>query len=330
MILVKTPFRVSLFGGGTDFPDYYKKYNGTVIGGTINKYSYILLKNLPNNFEHKHRFAWSINEDIYDTKKIKHPVVKAIFKKYKIHNGIEIHYLSDMPSKSGLGSSSSFVVGITNAINSYLQKKLSKKSLLRESVHLEKKILKEKTGMQDLVWATYGGLKQINFSKNKINPISLNIDNKKIKKLENNLFLFNSMISRYSESIENSKLTNLKHRLEIYDNLKTYVYECKNLLLNQSLESIDDIGKLLNEYWIQKKQLSNSVTSFKINEIYDEAMKAGALGGKLIGAGGGGYFLFYCKKKNQKKLIQRLNKLNYSKFSFSKSGSSIIYSNKKV
>lgn len=325
MILVKTPFRVSLFGGGTDFPEYYNKYGGSVIGGTINKYSYILLKNLPNNFEHKHRFAWAINEDIYDTSKIKHPVVKGLFKKYDIKDGIEIHHFSDMPSKSGLGSSSSFVVGITNAVNYYKRNKLSKKKLLNESIDLEKNILKEKTGMQDLVWATYGGIRKIDFSKNKIKVNNLNLNENNIKKLENNLILFNTMISRYSENIESSKIVNLDKNLEIYDNLKSYVIESKKLLCSKNLNSIDNIGHLLNEYWMQKKQLSNSVTNFSINEIYNEAISCGALGGKLLGAGGGGYFLFYCKKKNQKKLIKRFKNLKFCNFAFSEYGSSIIF-----
>jgi len=327
MILVKTPFRVSLFGGGTDFPKYYNKHGGTVIGGTIDKYSYILLKNLPNNFEHKHRFAWAINEDINDTKKIKHPVVRAIFKKYKIKDGIEIHHFSDMPSRSGLGSSSSFVVGITNAFNVYMKKKLSHKGLLDESIHLEKKILKEKTGMQDLVWATYGGFKQINFAKNNITPSNIKINTKNQKQLEDNLILFNSMISRYSERIENSKLVNLEKNISIYEDLKTYVLECKKLLISNNLSSIDEIGKLLHDYWKQKKLLSKSVTNSYIDEIYDNAISVGALGGKLLGAGGGGYFLFYCKKQYQRKLINRLSKFKYTKFSFSDNGSSIIYNN---
>jgi D-glycero-alpha-D-manno-heptose-7-phosphate kinase len=326
MIITKTPFRISFFGGGTDFPKYYNKHEGCVIGSTIDKYCYINSRFLPENFLHKHRVVWSISEDAVKNSAIKHPIVKAALKIFNVKKGLEIMHFSDMPGETGIGSSSSFSVGVLNSLYNLLkEKKIKPKELSTLSNYLEQKIMRESGGSQDSVWAAYGGFREIHFSKKKIDVKSLKIQKPRLEKLEDNLILFNTFLSRHSSKIEETKIKHLESKIELYDGLKVYVRECKKILLSKC--SLNDFGYLLNDYWKLKKNLSPSVASNYLEEIYEEAMHAGALGGKILGAGGGGYYMFYCPKKNQKKLIKRLSNLKSLKIKFSREGSKVIFNN---
>ncbi len=324
MIITKTPFRISFFGGGTDFPRYYNKFGGCVIGSTIDKYCYISARSLPENFLHKHRITWSINEDVFESKEIKHPTVKAAFKLFKIKKGLEIHHFADLPGQSGIGSSSSFSVGIINCLNHLLKNKnIKPKKLAALSNFIEKKIMKESGGAQDSVWASYGGFKEIVFDKKLIQVKKVKISKQKIKKLEDNIILFNTFLSRHSSEIERTKIKHLENKIDLYDRLKPYVGECKKIFTSKN--SLDDFGHLLNDYWKLKKNLSPNVVNSYLEEIYDAALSGGALGGKLLGAGGGGFYMFYCPKNRQKKLIKTLEKLKPLKIKFSSEGSRVLF-----
>jgi D-glycero-alpha-D-manno-heptose-7-phosphate kinase len=329
MIITKTPFRISFFGGGTDFPKYYNKFGGCVIGSTINKYCYISTRLLPKNFLHRHRITWSINEDVFENKDIKHPIVKAAFKFFKIEKGLEIHHFADLPGQTGIGSSSSFSVGLINSLNNlFKNKSIKPKELAALSNFLEQKVMKESGGSQDSIWAAHGGFKEIVFNKKLIQTKNIKISKQKIKKLEDNLILFNTFLSRHSSEIEKTKIKHLDNKVDLYNRLKPYVGECKKILASNG--SLDDFGHLLDDYWKLKKNLSPNVVNSYLEEIYDVAVNSGALGGKLLGAGGGGFYMFYCPKNTQKKLIKTLSKLKPLKIKFSNEGSKVIFNNIKL
>ena len=326
MIICKTPFRVSLFGGGTDFPEYYMKNGGSVIGGSINKFSYVSVRYLPNVFDYKHRIVWSKNETVNKIDEIIHPTVKAVLKNLNVKKGLEIHYQGDLQKNSGLGTSSSFCVGLINAITNLYNKKISKKNLAKKSILIEQKILKENCGSQDQIWASYGGFNFIHFLKNgnfKVQQIP--ITKKNFFKLNNNFFLIYTGLHRYSSDVEKSKIKTLNQNLVTLDKIKSLTHAFKKTLDQNN--SIDIVGEMLNEYWVYKKSLSKKVTNNYIDEIYNTAIKSGAAGGKIIGSGGGGFLLVYCKKKFQKQLFKNLNKLPIIRFNFINNGSEIIFRN---
>jgi len=322
MIICKTPFRISFFGGGTDIPDYYNNYGGTVLGTTINKYCYLLIRNQPKSFNYKHRFVWSLNEDFNFHKEIKNPIAKKVYELLKLKIGLEIHHMSDLPSRSGIGSSSSFCVGLINGIKFIQKKNINRNELYKTAIHVERKMLGETIGDQDSMFASYGGFRKITFNENGNKIKKIKISKKKISQLEENILLFNTNMPRYASSVERNKINQLDNKINFYDKLKSYVSYAEKILESSNNEK--DFGLLLNEYWNVKKSLSNGVSNKKINEVYKLAIENGALGGKILGAGGGGFLMLYVLKKNQKKVIRSLSKLNFIKVKFSNNGSSII------
>ena len=323
MIIAKTPFRISLFGGGTDFPSYYLTNGGCVVGGTIDKYCYVTARYLPDVFDYKHRIVWSKNETVNNYKDIHHPTVRSVFKLLNIKKGHEIHYQGDLQKNSGLGTSSSFCVGLINALYNLQNKKINKKNLALKAIHVEQNILKENCGSQDQIWAAYGGFNIINFKKNG------NFEVKKIKKvfrnLDQNMFLIYTGLNRFSDNVEKDKIKNLDKNFKNLDKIKNITnYFVKNL---DNKLSIDLCASLMNDYWNIKKKLSKKVTNSFINEIYKEGLNNGAIGGKVIGSGGGGFLLFCCKKNKQKKFFDGFKKLPIIKFNFTDSGSEIIFRN---
>ena len=326
MIISKTPFRLSLFGGGTDFPSYYLKNGGCVVGGTINKYCYVTARYLPNVFDYKHRIVWSRNETVNNIREIYHPTVRSVFKFMNIKKGLEIHYQGDLQKNSGLGTSSAFCVGLFNALYNLENKKVSQKKLSLNAIYVEQKMLKENCGSQDQIWASFGGFNIIRFKKNgnfTVNSIkkSKNLDN-----LDKNMFLVYTGINRFSEDIEKDKIKNLDHN---FSNLEK-INQITNHFIHQINKdfTIDLCGHLMNEYWDIKKKLSKKVSNPFINELYKEGLNNGAIGGKIIGSGGGGFLLFCCKKNKQKKFLNGFKKLPIIRFKFTNSGSEIIFKNK--
>jgi len=323
MIISKTPFRISLIGGGTDFPAYYKKSSGLVIGGTIDKYCYVSARFLPNVFKYKHRIVWSKNEVVKNNNQIVHPTVKAVFNHLKINKGLEVHYQGDLQKNSGLGTSSSFCVGLINSLKKLHNKSISKEILAKTAINIEHNIMKEKCGSQDQIWAAYGGFNSIEFKDKSFKVNKLKINKSKLSNISKNLFLIYTGINKFSHIVEKDKISklnkNLNHLNKIYDLAKSFKYEIQNN------NNYDFIGTILNEYWSLKKSLSNKVSNNKINEIYNEALKSGASGGKIIGSGGGGFLLMYCNQKYHLLLKRKLKKLPIIKFNFVEKGSEIIF-----
>ncbi len=323
MIISKTPFRISLIGGGTDFPSYYKESPGLVIGGTIDKYCYVSARFLPNVFKYKHRVVWSKNEVVKNNNQIIHPTVRAVFNYLKINQGLEIHYQGDLQKNSGLGTSSAFCVGLIKSLKGLHKKEINKEILAKTAINIEHNVMKEKCGSQDQIWAAYGGFNAIEFKGKSFKVKKLRINKSKLSNLSKNLFLIYTGINKFSHYVEKDKILKLNKNLndlnKIYNLAKSFRYEIQNNNSN------DFIGAFLNEYWSIKKSLSNKVSNNKIDEIYNEALKSGAIGGKIIGSGGGGFLLMYCKHKNHLSLMKKLRKLPIIKFNFVEKGSEIIF-----
>ena len=321
MIISKTPYRVSLFGGGTDHYDYFSKHNGITVGGSINKYIYITLRKLPVFFKHRFRISWSKIENVKKIEDITHPIVRELLKHFKIKDGLEIHYDGDLPGNSGTGSSAAFCVGLIKCLAKYTKKNLTKKQIALLAYKIEKVNLKESTGLQDHIYATYGGFSKIIYTKKKFKIYKITKDKKIQKKIEDNLILFYTYKSRVAHTIEKKKFSKIKKKLKNLDKMKLMAQQSIKHINNNN---IDKIGLMLDTFWQYKKKLSNNVTNEKIDKYYSIAIKNGASGGKLIGAGGGGFLLIYAKKKYHKKIIKNLNKLTPIKFNFSNKGSEII------
>ena len=323
MIISKTPFRISLIGGGTDFPKYYKIQPGMVIGGAIDKYCYVTARFLPNVFNYKHRIVWSKNEVVSNNNQIIHPTVKAVFNYFKIKKGLEIHYQGDLQKNSGLGTSSSFCVGLINSLTNLYNKKISKNDLAKKAINIEQNIMMEKSGSQDPIWASYGGFNSITFNKSKFTVHRMGITHEKLKRLSSNLFLVYTGINKFSNLIEKDKLKNFNDNFNNIKEIYDLTLEFKKNILTS--DNFDFVGEILNNYWYIKKKLSKKVSNPLIDEIYNESIISGASGGKIIGSGGGGFLLLYCKKKFHKSLKKKLRKMPIIRFNFVDSGSKIIF-----
>lgn len=324
MIINKTPYRISFFGGGTDYPIWYKNYGGEVISTTIDKYIYLTCRYLPEFFDHKYRIVYSRIELTKKASDLKHVVVKELIRKTKIKKGLELHYDGDLPAQSGMGSSSSFVVGCMSIFLAMQNINISKKKLAKKSVDFEQNILKEIVGSQDQIAATYGGFNSIKFHTNG-NYIIQAI--KMEKKVENNLnkrlFLLYTGNQRRANDIAKSYVHDLtKKKKREMRSIQNFTHKAKTYLKNNSL---DDFGDLLNESWYKKKELSKNISSDLIDSIYSKALKSGALGGKILGAGGGGFFLFYVKEEKILNFKKSLKKYPIISFKFEYKGSHIIF-----
>ncbi len=325
MIITKTPYRISFFGGGSDYPNWYKKNNGAVLSTTIDKHIYLSCRYLPSFFQHKYRIVWSKIENVKNINQIEHSAVKNLIKHLKFKSGLEIHYDGDLPARSGMGSSSCFTVGLTKALMTLKNVKMSDYNLAKKTINFEQKIMKEVVGSQDQVAAAVGGFNKIMFKKNNSIKIKKIKKNKNISKLEDNLVLFYTGINRTAHTIASSyvnKLTNSKK--EYIKNIVEHVDEGEKIIMSKN---IDDFGRLLHSAWVLKKNLSKSISNSKIDNLYAAAVKYGALGGKLLGAGGGGFLLMYMKKNYRKKFLRNFSNIVNVPFKFSNEGSQVIFKN---
>jgi D-glycero-alpha-D-manno-heptose-7-phosphate kinase len=327
MIITKTPYRISFFGGGSDYPEWFNKYNGQVLSATINKHIYITCRFLPNFFKHKYRIVWSKIENVKKINQIQHEAVKNLLKYNKINRGVEIHYDGDLPARSGMGSSSCFTVGLMKAISELYKKNLSSVQLAKKAIHFEQKIMNEVVGSQDQIAASVGGFNKIIFKKNNKFLIKKISKKNNIKKLEKNLVLIYTGINRTAHKIASSYVTKLTNSKKKYImNIYQHVLEGEKLL---NSGKIDEFGKLLHHAWNEKKKLSKSISNNKIDELYNYAIKNGALGGKLLGAGGGGFLLMYMKNEHRKNFFKNNRKLINVSFNFTSEGSQVIFRNLK-
>lgn len=326
MIITQTPFRVSLLGGGTDYPAWYREHGGAVLGFTINKYCNIFIRRLPPFFEHKHRIVHSQIELVQTIDDVKHPAVRAVLSEMDLplNSGLEIQHMGDLPARSGLGSSSSFTVGLINAINALNGRRVTNQFLALEAIRIEQDVIKEAVGSQDQIWAAYGGLGKIEFDPNgEFRHERLIMPRERELALNACLMLFFTGISRFATEVASEKIKNLDKKSADLHSMAQMVNEGASILQDHR-RSLDEIGRLLHESWALKRGLATSVSNSHIDEIYNAGREAGAVGGKLLGAGGGGFMLFYARPEVQPIIRRKLKHLVHVDFTFSTSGSNVV------
>ena len=324
MIITKTPYRVSFFGGGTDFPLWFREHGGRVISTSINKYCYITCRRKPAFFPHKHRFVYSEIEDVNDISATRHPAIKGVLEWMQWTDGLEIHHDGDLPARSGLGSSSAFTVGLLQAMHRLQNTTLSADELAKQAIHVEQKVINEVVGCQDQIAVAYGGFNRIDFNRDEtfsVTPIS--IDASRLADLQNHLLLFFTGFSRFASEIESSKLVNFSKQSDSLKRMMDMVIEAEDLLKNNNRD-LQQFGWMLREAWEYKKSLSSNVSTSAIDEIYNRAIAAGALGGKILGAGGGGFILFFVPPEKQSAVRTSLAELIEVPFSFEQEGCSVV------
>ncbi len=326
MIISKTPYRISLFGGGTDFEKWFKKNEGLVITTTIDKYCYISLRNLPDFYKYKTRLVWSLIEEVQNNKDIKHPVVNKVLKYYNYSKGLEIHYDADLPSRSGLGSSSSFTIGFLNAFYNLINKKIDKKILAKDSIFVEQILLKELGGVQDQIQIANGGFNIISINKKGEYNIYSKIDIKKLKNLKKYLLLFYTGVQRHSSAVTEITLQKLNSKAKNIEKIYQIAKEAKKILLSKK-SNLEELGILMDESWRMKRDIHKNISNSEIDMAYNLAKKNGAIGGKILGSGGGGHFLLFAKPENHKKIIKSLKNFTNINFDFDNEGSKIIFKN---
>lgn len=324
MIITRTPFRVSFFGGGTDYPNWYLEHGGAVLATAIDKYCYISCRRLPPFFEHRHRIVYSKIENVRSNDDIEHPAVRAVLNWMKIDEGIEIHHDGDLPARSGLGSSSSFTVGLLNALYALRGKMTTKEKLATDAIHIEQKVIGENVGSQDQVSAAFGGFNRIEFRRDgSYDVVPVMLPGHRREELRDHLMLCFTGFSRIASEVAKSKIENLKNREKELRLMRDMVDEALSILSNVN-EPIDSFGKLLDVSWRYKRSLSDRVSTPEIDQIYAAAKEAGAIGGKILGAGGGGFLLLFAKPENHAAIRARLDKLIHVPFNFEDSGSRVV------
>lgn len=324
MIITRTPFRISFFGGGTDYPQWFKDHEGSVLSTTIDKYCYISCRELPPFFEHKHRIVYSKIENVKSVQAIMHPSVRACLGYIGDERGYEIHHDGDLPARSGLGSSSSFTVGLLNALYGMKGKMSSKELLAKDAIHVEQELIGENVGCQDQIAAAFGGLNKVQFNRSgsfSVDPLIL--PSARRDELNDHLMLFFTGLSRIASTVAGAQINNLDRRQSELSAMHSMVDEAISLL-QSSTESISSLGRLLHESWMLKRTLSDRVTTSEIDAIYQSAIKAGADGGKLLGAGGGGFLLIFAAPEKQARIKQTLSNLAHVPFRFEDSGSRVV------
>jgi D-glycero-alpha-D-manno-heptose-7-phosphate kinase len=324
MIISQTPFRVSFFGGGTDYPVWYHENNGAVLGTSIDKYCYISCRYLPPFFEHKHRIAYSRIEQAKGTDEIQHPSVKATFNFMNIAEGLEVHHDGDLPARTGLGSSSSFTVGLLHALYALKGKMPSKRQLALDAIHIEQNIIRENVGSQDQVFAAFGGFNRVGFSgDNNIDITRITIKPERLKLLQDHLMLVFTGFSRIASEIAADQIQQTPNRTRELSEMYRMVDEA--IIILNGDNDLSDFGKLLNESWQLKRSLTDKISTAEVDDIYEKACQAGAIGGKLLGAGGGGFILIFAKPEIQPSIKKKLSGLLNVPFKFENEGSKIIY-----
>ncbi|MEE9542951.1 MAG: kinase [Thermodesulfobacteriota bacterium] len=324
MIINRTPFRISFLGGGTDYPSWYLKHGGSVLATAINKYCYITCRVLPPFFEHRLRVVYSRMETCGSFAEIKHPAVRETMRFLKIERGLEIHHDGDLPARSGMGSSSSFTVGLLHTLYAHKGVMPSKEQLMLESIHIEQNMIKETVGSQDQVTAAYGGLNKTVFSTDgEIDVTPLTLSAKRLEEFNSHLMLFYTGIKRTASDVAKGYVDELDKKEKTMKRLTAMVDEGLKILQDGS--DLSAFGELLHESWRIKKSLSGEVSNPRLDSLYDKAMKSGASGGKITGAGGGGFMLFLVPPEHQMEVREALHEQIHVPFRFEHKGSEIIY-----
>jgi len=324
MIMSRTPFRISFFGGGTDYPKWYLQNGGAVIGAAINKYCYVSFRNLPPFFEHRHRIVYSRIELPQTIEEIQHPAVRHILLDQGVSDGVEIQHHGDLPARAGLGSSSAFSVGLLNALRAHNGRFSSAEWLAKEAIRIEQDVIQEAVGSQDQIWAAYGGVNFISFHPDgtfNVTPIVMNHERR--TEFESHMMLFFTRFSRNAETIAVRKIENLHARKQQLHRMREMAEESRDILQNPD-RPIRDIGVLLRDAWRLKKELADSVTTPALDAIHDAALRSGALGAKLLGAGGGGFMLVFAEPWKHAAIRETLKHLIGVSFKIGSPGSRIV------
>jgi D-glycero-alpha-D-manno-heptose-7-phosphate kinase len=327
MIISKTPYRLSLFGGGADYPSWFVSHETKLISAAMANYCYISVKQLPPYFDYMNRVIYSKIESVRTFDEIEHPSVRACLKYLQVPNGISITHDGDLPARSGIGSSSSFTVGLINALQTYLDKSLTVHELALQAIDVEQNIIGESVGVQDQIMAAYGGIKVLELSGANIKVRDLRIPDSYFEDLEEHIMLGFSGISRLSEVQAKKQVDSIKEgkSVQTLEAMQKLTNEALRIFEHESSSAIKDIGLLLQEQWNYKRTLTDSVANSDINSIYDAAIQAGAYGGKLMGAGGGGFFMFLAPPDAHQKIKDALKQINvWIPFNFDYEGSKII------
>lgn len=328
MIISRTPYRVSFLGGGTDYPAWYRENLGTVLAASIDKYCYIMCRWLPPFFEHKYRVVYSQIELPQDVREIRHPAVRETLKFLSITQGVEIHHAGDLPARVGMGTSSAFTVGLLKALYTLLRTEPSKLELALEAIHVEQELIKESVGSQDQTIAAFGGFNRIDFAFKPDNPRLHDIrvtpiKSERVKELEKCLLLFFTGFSRTAERVAKEQIERIGENRSALTEMYSMVGEGEKILTGEN--DLTDFGRLIGKSWKLKKSLSPNVTTEYIDYLYTSGISAGAVGGKLCGAGGGGFLLFFVEPEAQPRVKERLASLLHVPFSFEHKGSHILF-----
>ncbi|MCI7440666.1 MAG: hypothetical protein UIT85_04785 [Treponema sp.] len=323
MIITRTPFRMSFFGGGTDLSGFFNEHGGAVISTTFDKYCYVTVRHLPAFFDYKTHLTYSKTEYVNSYEEIQHPAIREAMKHMGMHN-IRLTYESDLPARTGLGTSSSFAVGMIEAFYALNGKYADKRKLADDAIYLERELCKEAGGIQDQIAASFGGLNRIDFSKDGYTVRPIVISRARKEKLNNNLMLFFTGFSRFSSDIQKGTEKSMKDKTKELLEMYSLVDKAEKVLTDESCD-LDEFGRLLDYTWKLKRGISSGISTGSIDEQYEKAMKAGALGGKLLGAGGGGFLLFYVPQEKQAAVKKALENQMYVPFKFENEGTRIIH-----
>ncbi len=323
MIITKTPFRMSFFGGGTDLKEFYEEYGGSVLSTTFDKYVYVTVRHLPRFFTYKNQVTYSKIERTKNADEIEHPMVRNAMKLLDMRELI-ISYDADLPARTGLGSSSSFAVGLLNAFYCLKGKYADKRKLADDAIYVERVMCNEAGGLQDQIAASFGGFNRINFTSEGYEVKPVIISPKRKEQLNSNLMFFFTGFTRLSSEIQEDTKKNTGKNIETLIRMKQLVDEAEEVLVNKERD-LDDFGRLLDESWRRKSSTGDKISTDEIDTIYQKALDAGALGGKLLGAGGGGFVVFYVPEEKQEAVKKALNHLLYVPFRFENGGTEVIY-----
>ncbi len=324
MIISRTPFRISFFGGGTDYPEWYREHGGAVLATSIDKYCYISVRELPPFFDHKFRLVYSIVENVQEIRQIQHPAVRGVLEWLKVGKGLEIHHDGDLPARSGLGSSSSFTVGLINAVHALDGRYISKDTLAGEAIHVEQCVIHEKVGLQDQATAAFGGFNHISISPDgsySVRPMVL--PRERLHALQDHLLLVFTGISRTAADVAQTVVDNLQRKTADMQVMQQMVDQAIAILSSPTAD-LAEFGSLMKNAWRLKRALSDRVSNSTVDDLLDAAMRAGALGGKLLGAGGGGFMLLFARPQDHPRVKEALKGLITVPFRFEMSGSRIV------
>ena len=323
MVITQTPFRMSFFGGGTDFPEYFKSYGGAVLSTTFDKYCYVSVRHLPRFFEYRTELIYSKTERVSHTSEIVHPAIRNAMQMMDMHE-LRLTYDADLPARSGLGTSSSFAVGMLNAFHALKGHYAGKRQLADEAIYLERELCAEAGGIQDQIAAAFGGMNRIDFDGDgyRVRPVIIAPERK--RELNENLVMFFTGFSRFSADIQNNTVKAMDQKQAELQEMKSLVDEAEAILTDRHAD-LDEFGRMLDHTWKLKRGISNGISTDTIDGMYERARRAGALGGKLLGAGGGGFLLFYVDREHRAELMKAMKDLLYIPFEFENAGSTVIH-----